>query len=315
MVVLTDGAAGIAALAPTARYADRAAQPARPLPGRQRRRLPRRPADRPRPRRGPGRGAAAGGRRRSRQRAGARTRPLRPPTWWPSAGTFGSGRRLTGQSRVQQVPDMLDVGVHLLDQRLHPACTSPGRAAGRRSRWRSRPRTARGRRGPARTPRPAARHRRRWGWCRPRSPPASAATECPAGSPSRRRPRRRVRPSPARRARWRWGSPSPARAGRRRTTTPVNRNTWSLSSRTRPKSPSATACRISVDELGWVPSVSSGTASTSKSPSPSSASVATIPAARKPNRKFSPTTIRDRVERPQHPVDELARGSTGRPRG
>ena len=58
-------------------------------------------------------------------------------------------------------------------------------------------RTARGRRGRARTPPPGARPRRRSGWCPPRSPPASAGL--PGSSsrvPSRRTPRRRARPAP-----------------------------------------------------------------------------------------------------------------------
>ena len=53
-----------------------------------------------------------------------------------------------------------------------------------------------------------------------------------------------------------------------RTTTPENRKTLSLSSRTQPKSPSATACRMSVDELAWVPSVTSGSGWTLNSPVP-----------------------------------------------
>ena len=109
---------------------------------------------------------------------------------------------------MQQVPGLLDIGVHLLDQRLQSRRTSPGRAAGRRSRWRSRRRTARGRRGPARTPRPGARPRRRSGWCPPRSPPASADDRRPAGSPSRRRPRRPAPPYPGSTATFAVGKPS-----------------------------------------------------------------------------------------------------------
>ena len=62
---------------------------------------------------------------------------------------------------------------------------------------------------------------------------------------------------------------------------------------------------MAVDELGWVPSLTSGRASTSKLPRPRSARVRTSPAARKPNRKFSPTTIRRGSQRTQHRVDEL----------
>src|SRR6478735_2822281 len=42
------------------------------------------------------------------------------------------------------------------------------------------------------------------------------------------------------------GKPSSRPRWSPRTTTPVNRNTWSLSSRTRPKSPSSTAWRTNV---------------------------------------------------------------------